>query len=160
MTVDSIIPPAPTNALRERLASGPIKINYKNYFGFSMSGVGSAFTHRFSASSHSIDNLWNVQRNSNYLTTGVVATQLTNNSTAGVGDSIVPNYFTFKTHDNAGASTLPVASQQYTPRVYRAKLLEALVDFVGYGADKIGAKAAGSIISDRDWWHNGQGVVE
>ena len=80
MTVDSAIPPAAYNAaLRERLASGPIKINYKNYFGFSMSGVGSAFTHDFSASSHSIDNLWNVQRNSNYLTTGVVATQLTNN---------------------------------------------------------------------------------
>ena len=107
MTVDSIIPPAAYNAaLRERLASGPIKINYKNYFGYSMSGVGSAFTHGFLPSSHSIDNLWNVQRNSNYLTTGVVATQLTNNSTAGVGDSIVPNYFTFKTHDNAGASTL------------------------------------------------------
>ena len=160
MTVDSIIPPAAYNAaLRERLASGPIKINYKNYFGFSMSGVGSAFTHRFSASSHSIDNLWNVQRNSNYLTTGVVATQLTNNSTAGVGDSIVPNYFTFKTHDNAGASTLQWQVNN-TPRpVYRAKLLEALVDLVGYGADKIGAKAAGSIISDRDWWHNGQGVV-
>ena len=46
MTVDSIIPPAAYNAaLRERLASGPIKVNYKNYFGFSMSGVGSAFTH-------------------------------------------------------------------------------------------------------------------
>ena len=52
-----------------------------------------------------------------------------------------------------------MASQQYARPVYRAKLLEALVDFVGYGADKIGAKAAGSIISDRDWWHNGQGVV-
>ena len=160
MSVDSIIPPAAYNmALRERLASNPIKINYKNYFGFSMSGVGSAFTHRFSASSHSIDNLWNVQRNSNYLTTGIVATQLTNNSTAGVGDSIVPNYFTFKTHDNAGASTYQFQVNN-TPRpVYRAKLLEALVDFVGYGSDKIGAKAAGSIISDRDWWHNGQGVV-
>ena len=32
MSVDSIIPPtAYSMALRERLASGPIKINYKNY---------------------------------------------------------------------------------------------------------------------------------
>ena len=51
MTCDSVIPPAAYNeALRERLSSGDIRINYKNYYTQAMSSVGPSFTHHFGVS--------------------------------------------------------------------------------------------------------------
>jgi hypothetical protein len=67
-TCDSVVPSESYHsALQERLSQGDIELNYKEYNSFAMSGVGSSFTHRFSVSSASIDKIYSVTRDTNYL---------------------------------------------------------------------------------------------
>ena len=88
MTVDSIVPPMAYNSA----------LNYKEYNSFAMAGVGSSFTHRLSASSASVDKLYGVTRDTNYLHNGIKAHDM---GTSGTGDSIVANAFRFRTYENS-----------------------------------------------------------
>ena len=159
MTCDSIIPPVAYNAaLRERLSQGDIRINYKDYNSFTMAGCGSSFTHRFGVSSASLDKVYNVMRDTNYLDTGVKAYDLTDASTSGVGDNLVANAFRFRTYENGNNFRYNWSVNNVQHPQYSASSLESLVD-LHYSANKLGAKAQGSLVSDRLWFKEGLGVV-
>lgn len=159
MTVDSIVPPLAYNdALRERLSQGDIRINYKDYNSFAMAGCGSSFTHRFGVSSASLDKIYGVVRDTNYLETGVKAYDLTDASTSGIGDNLVANAFRFRTYENGNNFRYNWAVNNVQHPQYLAGSLEALAD-LHYSANKLGAKAHGSLVSDRAWFKEGMAVV-
>lgn len=159
MTVDSIIPPAGyTSALRERLAQGDIRINYKDYNSFTMAGCGSSFSHRFGVSSASLDKVYSVTRDTNYLTTGIKALNMTSNSDEGVGDSLVANAFRFRTYeDGDNFRYYWTVNNVQTPQ-YNACSLEALAD-LHYCSNRLGTQSSGTLVSDREWFKDGLGVV-
>ena len=159
MTVDSIVPPMAYNeALRERLSQGDIRINYKDYNSFTMAGCGSSFTHRFGVSSASLDKIYGVVRDTNYLDTGVKAYDLTDASTSGVGDNLVANAFRFRTFENGNNFRYNWTVNNVQHPQYSACSLEALAD-LHYSSNKLGAKAQGSLCSDRQWFKEGLGVI-
>jgi hypothetical protein len=156
MTVDSIVPPmAYSEVLRERLSQGDIRINYKDYNSFSMAGVGSSFTHRFGVSSASLDKIYGVVRDSNYLDNGVKAVDM---GTSGTGDSVVANAFRFRTYENGNNFRYNWTINNVQHPQYQARSLEALAD-IHYGSNKLGAKAQGSLVSSREWFKDGLGVI-
>lgn len=156
MTVDSIVPPMAYNsALRERLAQGDIKINYKEYNSFAMAGVGSSFTHRLSASSASIDKLYGVTRDTNYLDNGIKAHDM---GTSGTGDSIVANAFRFRTYENSDNFRYFWQVNNVQHPQASARSLEALAD-IHYCSNKLGGKAQGSLVSSREWFKDSLGVI-
>ena len=159
MTVDSVVPPEAYNsALQERLSQGDIEMNYKEYNSFTMGGVGSSFTHRFSVSSASIDKIYAVTRDTNYLDTGIKGVDLATLTSAGTGDSLVGNAFRFRTYENGNNFRYNWTINNVQHPQYSASALEALAD-IHYSADKIGSKASGSLITNRDWYKEGMGVV-
>jgi hypothetical protein len=157
ISCDSVIPPDAYNqALRERLSQGDIRVNYKDYYTQAMSGCGSSFTHRFGVSSASLDRVYQVMRDSNYLEAGIKGYDLTDAS-GGQGDAFVSNAFRFRTFDNGNATYQFNLNNVAMPQ-YRATMLEALAD-VHYGANKLGCKAQGSLITDRASFKEGLGVI-
>ena len=159
MTVDSIVPPLAYNeALRERLQQGDIKINYKDYNSFAMAGVGSSFTHRFGVSSASLDKIYGVVRDTNYLDTGIKSYDLTDASSSGIGDSLVANAFRFRTYENGDNFRYNWSVNNVQHPQYQARSLEGLAD-LHYSANKLGAKAQGSMVSDREWFKEAFGVI-
>jgi hypothetical protein len=159
MTVDSIVPPLAYNeALRERLQQGDIKINYKDYNSFTMAGVGSSFTHRFGVSSASVDKIYGVVRDTNYLDTGIKSYDLTDASSSGIGDSLVANAFRFRTYENGDNFRYNWSVNNVQHPQYQARSLEGLAD-LHYSANKLGAKAQGSMVSDREWFKEAFGVI-
>ena len=143
-------PPALNSAYRERLSQGDIKINYKEYTTFTMGGCGSSFTHRFGASSASIDKVYGVLRDTNYLDTGVKSYDLTDASSEGLGDAHVANAFRFRTYEN-GDNLRWSWSCNNVQHPQFGKSLEALAD-IHYAADKLGPMAQGTLCSDRAWF--------
>ena len=158
-TVDSVVPPPALNsAYRERLSQGDIKINYKEYTTFTMGGCGSSFTHRFGASSASIDKVYGVLRDTNYLDTGVKSYDLTDASSEGLGDAHVANAFRFRTYENGDNLRWSWSVNNVQHPQYLAKSLEALAD-IHYAADKLGPTAQGTLCSDRAWFKEGMGII-
>jgi len=158
-TVDSCVPnESYHSALQERLSQGDIELNYREYNSFAMSGVGSSFTHRFSVSSASIDKIYSVIRDTNYLDTGIKSVDLASLTSAGTGDSIVGNAFRFRTYENGNNFRYYWTVNNVQHPQYQASSLEAICD-IAYAADKIGPKASGSMITNRDWFKEGMGVV-
>lgn len=159
MTVDSIVPPVAYNeALRERLSQGDIRLNYKDYNSFTMAGVGSSFTHRFGISSASLDKVYGVVRDTNYLDTGVKGIDLSSISSAGYGDSIQSNHFRFRTYENGNNFRYNWTVNNVQHPQFQSRSLEALAD-LHYCANKIGEKAPGSLVTDREWFKEGMGVI-
>jgi len=155
VTLDSIVPEAAyNNALRERLSREDIRINYKEYNSFSMAGVGSSFTHNFSVASHSIDKVYGVLRDTNYLDTGVKGYEL---SSAGVGDTLVSNFARFRTFENGDNLRYNWSVNQVQHPQYLARSIEALAD-LSYCSNKLGQKAQGTLVSHKDWFKEGMGV--
>jgi hypothetical protein len=156
MTVDSIVPPLAYNAaLRERLQQGDIRINYKDYNSFAMAGVGSSFTHRFGVSSASLDKIYGVTRDTNYLDNGVKAVDM---GTSGTGDSLVANAFRFRTYENGNNFRYNWSVNNVQHPQFLSRSLEGLAD-LHYSANKLGAKAQGSLVSSREWFKDGLGVI-
>lgn len=159
MTVDSIVPPVAYNeALRERLSQGDIRLNYKDYNSFTMAGVGSSFTHKFGVSSASLDKVYGVVRDTNYLDTGVKGIDLSSISSAGYGDSIQGNAFRFRTYENGNNFRYNWTVNNVQHPQFSSRSLEALAD-LHYCANKIGEKAPGSLVTDREWFKEGMGVI-
>jgi len=157
MTCDSVIPPAAYNeALRERLSSGDIRINYKDYYTQAMSSVGSSFTHRFGVSTASLDRVYHVLRDTNYLDAGIKGFDLSDVSTSA-GDAYIANAFRFRTFD-AGSATWQWNLNNVSMPQYRATMLEALAD-LHYGANKLGPQAQGGFVKDRESFKDAYGVV-
>lgn len=156
MTLSSIVPPMAYNeALRERLSAGDIKINYKEYNTFAMSGVGSSFTHRFSVASASLDKVYGVTRDTNYLDQGVKSIDM---GTSGTGDSLIANAFRFRTYENGNNFRYNWSVNNVQHPQYQAKSLEALVN-IHYAANKLGARSQGSMISSREYFKDGMGII-
>ena len=156
MTVDSIVPPLAYNAaLRERLQQGDIRINYKDYNSFAMAGVGSSFTHRFGVSSASLDKIYGVTRDTNYLDNGVKAVDM---GTSGTGDSLVANAFRFRTYENGNNFRYNWSVNNVQHPQFNARSLEALAD-IHYASNKVGGSAQGSLVSSREWFKDGLGVI-
>ena len=144
------------SAYRERLSQGDIKINYKEYTTFTMGGCGSSFTHRFGASSASIDKVYGVLRDTNYLDTGVKSYDLTDASSEGLGDAHVANAFRFRTYENGDNLRWSWSVNNVQHPQYLAKSLEALAD-IHYAADKLGPMAQGTLCSDPRLVQRGHG---
>ena len=156
MSVDSCVPSVAYNeALRERLQQGDIKINYKDYNSFAMAGVGSSFTHRFGVSSASLDKIYGVTRDTNYLDNGVKAVDM---GTSGTGDSLVANAFRFRTYENGNNFRYNWSVNNVQHPQFNARSLEALAD-IHYASNKVGGSAQGSLVSSREWFKDGLGVI-
>ena len=163
-TIDSVsLNPIYNEMLRQRLASDDyLPLNYKEYYTFSLDNITSgASVPRFSLSSGSIDSLYGVYRDSNYLSTGVRAKQLTD---AGVGASaFLANFLRFRSYNNfGGASALTDGQLRYNWSVnnvqmpqYRATLTDALCD-VNYIPDKIGMDSDGTNVASKDSFNDGK----
>ena len=159
MTFDSIIPPtAFVSALKSRLASGEVRMNYKARYTYALGGVGTAFTHRFGVSTGSLDRLFAVIRDGNNRTTGIKSYDLTDSSADGRGDSHVANYARFRSYESGNNFRYRWEVNSVPMPAYDAKALEAICD-LHYGANKVGQRADGTLVSDQKWWRDGLAVV-
>jgi len=78
--------------------------------------------------------------------------------TSGTGDSIVANAFRFRTYENSDNFRYFWQVNNVQHPQYQAKSLEALAD-IHYCSDKLGGKAQGSLVSSREWFKDGLGVI-
>jgi hypothetical protein len=159
MTFDSIIPPtAFVSALKSRLASGEIRMNYKARYTYALGGVGTAFTHRFGVSTGSLDRLYAVIRDGNNRNTGIKSYDLTDSSADGRGDTHVANFARFRSYSNGNNFRYRWEINSVPMPAYDAKAIEAMAD-LHYGANKVGQNTEGTLVSDQAWWHDGLAVV-
>lgn len=156
--------------LRERLeADSYLPLNYKEYYNFSQGniagGANTSQTTRYSLSSASIDALHQTQRDSNYQTTGIVALELAN-AALGSG-AFCANHFRFRSYNtwNAGVNNKLAGNFRQRSSYNNIQQPQYLQDImgclcnVGYGANKIGMGADGTMISSRESFNDGRFVA-
>ena len=153
--------------LRERLeADSYLPLNYKEYYNFSQGNISTGSqTTRYSLSSASIDKIYQTQRDSNFQTTGVVALELPN-AALGSG-AFCSNHFRFRSYNSWGAGVNQKLAGNFRQRSsynnisqpqYLQDIMGCLCN-VGYGQDKIGMGADGTMISSRESFNDGRFVA-
>lgn len=117
----------------------------------------SAVTHRFGASSASLEKIYGVVRGTNYLDAGVKAYYLTDVSTSSVRDNLVANAFCFRTYENSNNFCYNWTVNTVQHLQYLAGFLEVMADLHYF--NKLGPNAQGPLCSDRTLFEEGMGIV-
>ena len=147
--------------LMDRLAQEEsLKINYKEYYTFSLHGTaGAAHDVRFSLSANSIDKLYLIMRDGNYQTAGIRTRQFTG---AEFSDANSSNFLHFKSFNS---STTQRGNLQYQwsvnnvmHPVYRADALDAVHELL-MCSDQHGHTGRGNMICSLQDWNVGKCIV-
>jgi hypothetical protein len=78
--------------------------------------------------------------------------------TSGTGDSLVANAFRFRTYENGNNFRYNWSVNNVQHPQFNARSLEALAD-IHYASNKVGGSAQGSLVSSREWFKDGLGVI-
>ncbi len=168
-TIDSIsVDPIYASAMRDMLSRNEfVPLNFKEYYTFSLDGqTGTSYTNRFSLAATSIDKMYAIQRESDFNTVGLKATDLGSaslNETGHTGDRYVPRYFTYPLYDSEATGKNGTFRYQwginniFHPQ-YRARANEAMLDLT-YVNDKIGDDSVGHLVTSAAAYKEAQAVV-